>query len=137
MPRSTPRTGEVVGHTATRHTSAEFVGFLQTVVETQPRRREMHIIGSRKISSLERRMLGYFACFCLCSRYSRFCSYCGCCAEFRLYADRLFKAERRDHYDLSSQHFAHRDKDQVTKRPIQGFATWDRASGGRQIPIRC
>src|SRR5207302_567380 len=38
------RTGEVVGHTATRHTSAEFVDFLQTVVETQPRRREMHII---------------------------------------------------------------------------------------------
>jgi transposase len=38
------RTGEVVGHTAARHTSAEFVGFLQTVVETQPRRRELHII---------------------------------------------------------------------------------------------
>jgi len=38
------RTGEVVGHTAARHTSAEFVGFLQTVVETQPRRCEMHII---------------------------------------------------------------------------------------------
>src|ERR1700686_498980 len=37
-------TGEVVGHTAARHTSAEFVGFLQTVVDTQPRRREMHII---------------------------------------------------------------------------------------------
>src|ERR1700691_5071934 len=36
------RTGEVVGHTASRHTSAAFVGFLQTVVETQPRRREMH-----------------------------------------------------------------------------------------------
>src|SRR5229473_6074443 len=38
------RTGAVVGHTAARHPSAEFVGFLQTVVETQPRRREMHII---------------------------------------------------------------------------------------------
>src|SRR5215218_4452254 len=38
------RTGEVVGRTAARHTSAEFVGFLQTVVDTQPRRREMHII---------------------------------------------------------------------------------------------
>ena len=38
------RTGEVVGHTAARHTSAEFVGFLQSVVETQPRRREMHLI---------------------------------------------------------------------------------------------
>src|SRR6266487_1199975 len=38
------RTGEVVGHTAARHTSAEFVGFLQTVVETQPRGREIHVI---------------------------------------------------------------------------------------------
>jgi transposase len=38
------QTGEVVGHTAARHTSAEFVSFLQTVVDTQPRRRELHII---------------------------------------------------------------------------------------------
>ncbi len=38
------RTGEVVGHTAARHTRTEFVGFLQTVVEWQPRRREMHLI---------------------------------------------------------------------------------------------
>src|SRR6476646_10288021 len=38
------QTGEVVGRTAARHTSAEFVGFLQMVVETQPRRREMHLI---------------------------------------------------------------------------------------------
>ena len=38
------QTGEVVGRTAARHTSAEFVRFLQTVVETQPRRREIHII---------------------------------------------------------------------------------------------
>jgi len=38
------QTGEVVGRTAARHTSAEFVGFLQTVVDTQPRRREIPII---------------------------------------------------------------------------------------------
>jgi transposase len=38
------QTGEVVGRAAARHTSAEFVSFLETVVETQPRRREMHII---------------------------------------------------------------------------------------------
>lgn len=38
------QTGEVVGRTAARHTSAEFVEFLQTVVDTQPRRREIHII---------------------------------------------------------------------------------------------
>ena len=30
------RTGDVVGHTAARHTSAEFVSFLQAVVDTQP-----------------------------------------------------------------------------------------------------
>src|SRR5918995_1478708 len=38
------RTGEVVGRTAARHTSAEFVEFLQTVVDTQRQRREIHII---------------------------------------------------------------------------------------------
>ncbi len=39
-----PRTGTVVGQTAARHTSADFVQFLTTVVATQPRRREIHII---------------------------------------------------------------------------------------------
>ena len=38
------RTGEVVGRTAAHHTSAEFVGFLQAVIETQSQRREIHII---------------------------------------------------------------------------------------------
>src|SRR5215216_5163495 len=38
------KSGAVVGHTVPRHTSAAFVDFLRTVVETQPRRREMHII---------------------------------------------------------------------------------------------
>jgi len=38
------QTGEVIGHTAARHTSEEFVSFLQSVVDTQPRRREIHII---------------------------------------------------------------------------------------------
>jgi len=38
------KTGEVVGCTAARHTSAEFVRFLETVVDSQARRREMHII---------------------------------------------------------------------------------------------
>ena len=36
--------GEVIGHTAPRHTSDEFVAFLTQVVETQPRRRPIHII---------------------------------------------------------------------------------------------
>lgn len=39
-----PRTGKVVGRTAARHTSAEFVQFLTTVVATQSPRREIHII---------------------------------------------------------------------------------------------
>jgi transposase len=38
------RTGEVVGHTAARHTSDDFLAFLAQLVDTQPRRREMHII---------------------------------------------------------------------------------------------
>ena len=38
------RTGEVLGRTASRHTSDEFVMFLGSVVETQPRHQEIHII---------------------------------------------------------------------------------------------
>jgi transposase len=39
-----PRTGTVVGQTAARHTSTDFVQFLTTVVATQAARREIHII---------------------------------------------------------------------------------------------
>ena len=39
-----PRTGTVLGQTTDRHTSAEFVQFLTTVVAAQPANREMHII---------------------------------------------------------------------------------------------
>src|SRR3954469_13618373 len=39
-----PRTGTVVGQTAARHTSADFVQFLTTVVATPAARREIHII---------------------------------------------------------------------------------------------
>jgi transposase len=38
------RTGEVVGHTAARHTSDDFLAFVAQVVATQPRGREIHII---------------------------------------------------------------------------------------------
>jgi hypothetical protein len=38
------RAGEVQRHTAPRHTSNEFVNFLQAAVDTQPRRAEVHII---------------------------------------------------------------------------------------------
>ena len=39
-----PQTGEVIGQTAARHTSHEFVTFLDEVVSTQPADREVHII---------------------------------------------------------------------------------------------
>ena len=39
-----PQTGEVIGQTAARHTSQEFVAFLEEVVGTQPVDREVHVI---------------------------------------------------------------------------------------------
>jgi transposase len=38
------KTGEVLGKTASRHTSAEFVAFLSDLVAHQPRRKEIHVI---------------------------------------------------------------------------------------------
>src|SRR5215472_9864060 len=38
------RTGEVLGKTAARHTSAEFVAFLADIVVNQPRGKEIHVI---------------------------------------------------------------------------------------------
>ncbi|MEX2343386.1 MAG: IS630 family transposase [Steroidobacteraceae bacterium] len=38
------RTGEVLGKTAARHTSAEFVAFLTDLVVNQPRRKQIHVI---------------------------------------------------------------------------------------------
>ena len=38
------KTGEVIGKTAPRHTSQEFVAFLSDIVGSQPRGREIHII---------------------------------------------------------------------------------------------
>jgi transposase len=38
------RTGEVLGKTAPRHTSAEFVAFLTDIVVNQPRGKEIHVI---------------------------------------------------------------------------------------------
>jgi len=37
-------TGEVLGQTAARHTSANFVSFLTDVVASQPKRREIHVV---------------------------------------------------------------------------------------------
>lgn len=38
------KTGEVLGKTAARHTSAEFVAFLTDIVVNQPRGKEIHVI---------------------------------------------------------------------------------------------
>jgi len=38
------KTGEVLGKTAPRHTSAEFVAFLADIVARQPKRKEIHVI---------------------------------------------------------------------------------------------
>ena len=38
------RTGEVLGKTTARHTSAEFVAFLEDIVANQPRGKEIHVI---------------------------------------------------------------------------------------------
>ncbi|MFI5224597.1 MAG: IS630 family transposase, partial [Nitrospirales bacterium] len=38
------RTGEVIGKTAERHTSEEFVGFLSELLAHQPRNKEIHVI---------------------------------------------------------------------------------------------
>src|SRR6267378_4252088 len=43
-PRLTRAMGEVVGKTAARHTSQEFVAFLAEVVANQPRGKEIHLI---------------------------------------------------------------------------------------------
>jgi len=44
LTRRGPQTGEVIGQTAPRHTSTEFVAFLGEVVVSQPENKEIHII---------------------------------------------------------------------------------------------
>jgi transposase len=39
-----PQTGEVIGQTAARHTSQEFVAFLQELIARQPAEQEIHVI---------------------------------------------------------------------------------------------
>jgi hypothetical protein len=39
-----PQTGEVIGQTAARHTTQEFVSFWYEVISTQPAQREIHVI---------------------------------------------------------------------------------------------
>ena len=39
-----PQTGQLMGQTAARHTSQEFVAFLEEIIATQPAEREVHVI---------------------------------------------------------------------------------------------
>ena len=50
------KTGKVVGSTAPRHTSEEFVAFLTDVVATQPRGKEIHIIADNLSTHKTRRV---------------------------------------------------------------------------------
>lgn len=44
------KTGEVLGKTATRHTSAEFVAFLTDIVINQPRGKGIHVIAENLLA---------------------------------------------------------------------------------------
>ena len=52
-------TGEVLGMTAARHTSEQFVGFLSDVVAGQPQGREIHVICDN-VSSHKTELVGAF-----------------------------------------------------------------------------
>lgn len=53
------KTGEVLGKTATRHTSAEFVAFLGDIVANQPRGKEIHVIADN-LSAHKTKAVGQF-----------------------------------------------------------------------------
>jgi len=55
------KTGVVVGRTAERHTSEEFVAFLGALVATQPNRREIHIILDHLSTHKTRRVEDFLA----------------------------------------------------------------------------
>src|SRR5438445_3837550 len=55
------KTGEVLGKTAARHTSAEFVAFLTDIVIDQPRGKEIHVIADNLSAHKSRRVDGFLA----------------------------------------------------------------------------
>lgn len=55
------RTGEVLGKTADRHTSQEFVAFLSDVVATQPAQGEIHVIVDNLSAHKTRRVQAFLA----------------------------------------------------------------------------
>jgi transposase len=55
------KTGEVLGKTATRHTSAEFVAYLTDIAANQPRRKEIHVIADN-LSAHKTKQVETFLC---------------------------------------------------------------------------
>ena len=55
------RSGEVIGKTASRHTSAEFVAFLSDVVASQPRTREIHLIADNLSAHKTKKVCDFLA----------------------------------------------------------------------------
>lgn len=55
------KTGEVVGKTASRHTSAEFVAFLTDIVTNQPRGKEIHVIADNLSAHKTARVTAFLA----------------------------------------------------------------------------
>lgn len=54
-------TGEVLGRTAPRHTSEQFVAFLSDVVASQPKRKELHVICDNVSSHKTERVQAFLA----------------------------------------------------------------------------
>ena len=63
------RSGQVIGGTASRHTSQEFVRFLQEIVTTQPSGKEIHLIvdnlSAHKTKLVERSLPTIQTCRCM------------------------------------------------------------------------
>ena len=55
------KTGEVLGKTAPRHTSAEFVAFLTDIVAHQPKRKEIHVICDNLSAHKTKRVVQFLA----------------------------------------------------------------------------
>ena len=55
------KTGEVIGKTAARHTSEEFVAFLSDVVASQPKNREIHVIADNLSAHKTKRVDAFLA----------------------------------------------------------------------------
>jgi hypothetical protein len=48
------QSGEILGETARRHTSVEFVGFLEEIVASQPKGKGIHVIADNLLDTLLR-----------------------------------------------------------------------------------